>query len=148
MEGKREITTLLCVRQSFQPAPTDLVRWLAPGSDFDRVHQSVRAHGLEPPDEAEWLDWHRQGYRFCARTSTGAPETIVAMAAVLKHSETEWELAGVRTQDACQGQGHGKAVASFVTAYILGELPQALCRTGASNEAMRHVAESLGYRPQ
>jgi hypothetical protein len=137
------IITLICTRESFRPAPMEGVRWLAPNADFYRVQQAMRSNGLEPPAFEEWLDWHRQGYRFCARTPQGI---IVAGAAVLKHSATEWELAAVRTQAAHQGQGHGRAVSSFITAYILGELPEAICHTAASNTAMLHVAESLGYQ--
>ena len=140
-----EVMTLICTRETFRPVPTDSVRWLAPNADFYRVQQAMRTNGLEPPAFEAWLDWHRQGYRFCAKTPQGI---IVAGAAVLKHSETEWELAGVRTQAAHQGQGHGKAVSSFITAYILSELPQAVCHTEASNAAMLRVAESLGYQRQ
>lgn len=62
--------------------------------------------------------------------------------------ENDWELAAARTQDAFQGLGHGKAVACFVTAYLLREVPQAICHTEASNAAMLHVPGCLGYRPQ
>ena len=78
--SETEIITLICIRENFRPAPTDSVRWLAPNADFYRVQQAMRSNGLEPPAFEAWLDWHRQGYRFCAKTPQGI---IVAQAAVL-----------------------------------------------------------------
>jgi RimJ/RimL family protein N-acetyltransferase len=134
--------TLICTRESFHPAPVEWVRWLALNADLYRVQQAFRTSGLAAPAYAEWEEWHRQGYRFCAAMVQNA---IVSTAAVLKHNETEWELAAVRTQEAHLRKGYGKAACTFVTRYILDNLPQAVCHVSAGNEPMLNLVRSLGY---
>ena len=134
--------TLICTRESFQPAPVEWVRWLALNADLYRVQQAFRTSGLTAPAYPEWEEWHRQGYRFCAAMVQNA---IVSTAAVLKHSDTEWELAAVRTQEAHLRKGYAKAACTFVTTYILDNLPQAICHVAADNVPMLNLAKSLGY---
>ena len=133
---------LICTRESFQSVKCDSVRWLAPNADYYRIQQAMRTDGLDPPDFETWLEWHRQGRRFCATTLMG---TIVAQASVVKSSDCDWELAEVRTQAAARRRGHGLAVASFITAYILGERQQAICHALASTIGMQELAMKLGY---
>ena len=33
---------MICTRETFQPVPTDAVRWLAPNADFYRVQQAMQ----------------------------------------------------------------------------------------------------------
>ncbi len=136
------ILTLICTRESFQPAEVEWVRWLALNADLYRVQQAFRTNGLPAPTYPEWEEWHRQGYQFCAAM---VQNTIVSAAAVLKHSETEWELAAVRTQEVHLRKGFGKAVCTFATRYILDNLPQAVCHVIFDNEPMLNLAKSLGY---
>ncbi len=140
-----KIVTLVCTRETFRPAPTESVRWLAPQADIYRVQQARRTEGQDAPTYEEWLEWHRQGYRFCAALKKGR---IVAQAAVLAHSETDWELAAVGTLTAYRRQGYGRAAAAFITDFILEHQAQATCHTEATNTAMLRLAESLGYRRQ
>jgi ribosomal protein S18 acetylase RimI-like enzyme len=139
------ILTLICARESFQPAPVDWVRWLALNADLYRLQQAFRTNGLTAPAYPEWEAWHRQGYLFCAAMVQNA---IVSTAAVLKHSDTEWELVAVRTQEAHLRKGYGKAACTFVTRYILDNLPQAVCHVAADNEPMLNLVRSLGYQVQ
>ncbi len=135
--------TLICTRESFQPAPVEWVRWLALNADLYRVQQAFRTNGLTSPAYVEWEAWHRQGYLFCAAMIQNA---IVSTAAVLKHNETEWELAAVRTQTAHLRKGYGKAACTFVTRYILDNRTQAVCHVAADNTPMLELVRSLGYQ--
>lgn len=139
------ILTLICTRESFQPASVEWVRWLALNADLYRVQQAFRTGGLPAPAYPEWEAWHREGYRFSAAM---VQNTIVSTAAVLKHSENDWELAAVRTQEAHRRSGYGKAACTFITHYILDNLPQAVCYIAADNEPMLNLAKGLGYRVQ
>ena len=137
-----EILRCVCTREQFHPVPSENVRWLAPRADFYRYQQMLQTRGVEPPSLEEWLDWHSQGYMFAASVRQG---TILAIAAVLKHSETDWELAGVRTLEKHQRQGHGTSVSSFLTDYILSRQEQATCHTHEENLPMRRILANLGY---
>ncbi len=143
IETPTELITLVCTRESFQPAPVEWVRWLALNADLYRVQQAYRTDGLTAPTYPEWEAWHREGLLFCAAM---VQNTIVASAAVRKNSAEEWELTAVRTQEAHRQKGYGKAACTFVTRYILDNLPQAVCRIPAENLPMLRLAESLGYR--
>jgi RimJ/RimL family protein N-acetyltransferase len=134
--------TLICTRDTFQPAPVEWVRWLALNADLYRVQQAFRTSGRTAPAYADWEEWHRQGYRFSAAM---VQNVIVSSAAVLKHSETVWELAAVRTQEAHLRKGYGKAACTFITRYILDNLSQAVCHVAADNDPMLNLVKSLGY---
>ena len=137
------LLTLLCTRESFQPAPVEWVRWLALNADLYRVQQAFRTSGLPAPTYPEWETWHRQGYLYCAAMVQNA---IVSTAAVRKHSENRWELASVRTQEAHRRKGFGKAACTFITRYILDNRPEAICRIDAEDEPMLNLVKSLGYQ--
>lgn len=137
------IVRYVCTRETFRPVPCEQVRWLAPQADFYRYQQMLQTRGVAPPTLEEWLEWHAQGYSFAASVHQG---TIRAIAAVLKHSESDWELAGVRTLEAHQRQGHGTAVSSFLTEYILSRQQRAICHTHDDNLPMRRILDKLGYR--
>jgi len=133
----------LCTKESFRPVPSDSVRWLAPQADYYRYQQMLYTRGVDPPLYETWLEWHAQGYGFAAYVRPG---TVLCVAAVLRQPEADWELAGVRTLDAHQGQGYAVAVSSFVTNYILNERGTASCELASDDSAMRHILEKLGYR--
>ena len=139
------LLTLICTRESFQPAPVGWVRWLALNADLYRLQQAFRTNGQTAPTYPEWEAWHRQGTLFCAAMLQNA---IVSTAGVLKHSDEEWELATVQTQEAHLRKGYGKAVCTFATRYILDNLSQAVCHVAADNAPMLNLVRSLGYQIQ
>jgi RimJ/RimL family protein N-acetyltransferase len=134
--------TLICTRESFRPAPVEWVRWLALNADLYRVQQAYRTSGLPAPAYPEWEAWHREGTLFCAAMVQNA---IVSMGAVRKPTETEWELAAVRTQEAHRRKGYGKAACTFATRYILDNLPRSVCHVAADNTPMLNLLKALGY---
>jgi len=132
----------ICTPESFRPAPTTGVRWLAPQADYYRYEQMLLTRGVAPPSYETWLEWHALGYGFAAFVRAG---TVLSVGTVLRQPEGDWQLAGVRTLDGHTGQGHATAVSSFLTAYILAERGRAACAVPEDSPAMRRIVERLGY---
>lgn len=143
IQTEPETRLMVCTRTSFQPAPTKGVRWLAPRADFYRFEQTARTRGVVPPDYETWLRWHEQGCSFCAIAPAG---TIVAYGLVVRHTEVEWEISGIRTLDAHQKQGHGTSIARFLTHYVLAERERVVCHVPIENEVMQRLLNKIGYQ--
>ena len=132
-----------CTRQTFRPWPNAAVRWL----DWDHDYGLAKAMWPElvPLTREDWLENRRQGFTYCAVVEG---QQIHSMAAVWKYCETAWEVAAVGTRPAVRRRGYGKAVVSFVTAYILAAGRLATCSTADNNAAMQRTAESVGFYPK
>ncbi len=131
-----------CTRQTFRPWPNASVRWL----DWERDYELARSMWPEtsPLSPENWEENRRENFTYCAVV---VDQELLAMAAVWKYCETAWEVAAVGTKPAYRRQGHGRAVVSFVTDYILESGRLATCSTASDNVAMQRTAESVGFYP-
>jgi predicted GNAT family acetyltransferase len=122
------------------------VRWWsqADWEDYFRTADGMWP-GLAPLSREEWDTAHAQGYTYCAALVEGR---AVAIAAVWRRSEDEWEVAAVGTAPAFRRRGYGKAVVSFVADHILRRGRAATIGFRTSNVAMRRTAESVGFGPR
>jgi hypothetical protein len=129
-----------CTRSTFRPANMAGVRWL----NWDRDYDLARSMWPEvaPLSLADWYQTRQEQFTYCAVVEAQA---IHAMAAVWKYCDTAWEVAAVSTKPAMRLRGHGKAVVSFVTAYILEAGKLATCSTAIDNIAMQRTAEAVGF---
>ena len=133
---------LLCTKQTFRPATFDRVRWLQPDADY-RLAAAFWDENNGP------LSWRSSGeahsvygYRYAALIQGDA---IIAVAAALPFSSAAYELSAVMTARACRRCGHGRSVASFVTAFILETADLATCQTREDKQPMIRLAESVGF---
>jgi hypothetical protein len=131
-----------CTAESFRPASTESVRWLAPQADYYRYEQMLLTRGVEPPTYETWLEWHSQGYGFAAYVEHGI---ALSIGAVLRQPSGDWELAGVRTLEKHLGKGYATAVSSFITGYILNERGRSLSKAPVDNPGICHILQKLGY---
>jgi len=138
--------SLVCTRETFRPCPCECVRWWsqADWEDYFRTADGMWP-ARAPLNREEWDAAHAQGYTYCAALVEGR---AVAIAAVWRRSEDEWEVAAVGTAPAFRRQGYGEAVVCFVTDYILRCGRTATIGFRKSNVAMRRAAERVGFRPR
>ena len=132
----------VCTRASFKPAPSKEVRWLAPQADFYRFQQAQMTRGVEPPSLETWTEWYQSGLILAGYTERGI---LRGYAAVMKHSETDWEMTGVRTLEAFQQRGFATLNCSFVTEHILRTLETSYCEIEEDDAPMTKILIKLGY---
>ena len=133
-----------CEAGWFCPYRHDRVRWLDIHDDFEILQNfhNARQHEVRYT-VADAIKWKESGFRDAGLVENGM---LVARAALWTHSEDEWELAGVFTIPEARGRGLARSVCTFVTTAILEAGRVATCHTQPSNQAMRRVVETLGYR--
>lgn len=140
LSNQKEVR-LICTKETFQPWPSTIVRWL----DWEEDFAVARNSGWQDPplSRQEWEQARAQGFAYAAAFKG---DRIVAVAAVWRRSDYEWEVAAVGTNPEFRRHGHGRTVVSFVTAYILDSGRVATCGTRADNVAMIRTAESVGFQ--
>jgi RimJ/RimL family protein N-acetyltransferase len=136
----------VCTAETFRPQPSEGLRWWRADEweAFCQAHEN-RWPGSPFWSEDTWRQLHSEGYRYCSLLANGK---AVAVAGLWPRTEREWEVIGLSTAPDHRSRGYGKAIASFVTQKILGAGKVAVLSYKRGNEAMRRIADALGYRPR
>lgn len=138
---KEKHVKYVCEKSMFKPVDFSNVRWADDESDYEPMREFISDFGNDL-FVTDWLSHASRGYTFCAVFND---DKISSRAAILKHTDTAWEVAAVATRKAVRNQGFAKQVVSYITEHILRSGRVAILNTAEDNIAMRKTVESLGF---